>query len=199
MRLVFCLVLVLATTVLAGCSGGSQAGVSGGFVAGDGSDLIPPAKRQQAPAISAPTLAGEQLSLAAFEGSPVVVNFWASWCGPCKREAPDLKAVAENPAFDEAGVRLVGVDVKDSRANARSFVRDYDLPYPSWYDQSASIAAKFGGIGPAALPTTLVLDAQHRVAARLFGAVTTAQLSGVLESVLEASSGAASAAPTLSS
>ena len=170
-------VLVMAT---AGCSGTLQDATAGNFVAGDGSAVIAAEDRASAPEVEAATLDGESLSLADLEG-PVVVNFWASWCGPCVKEAPALRDVAK--AYD-GRVAFVGVNVKDEPAAARSFERDFGIRYPSWYDEAAAIAASFGGIGPAALPSTLVLDAEHRVAVRLFGAVTEPQLAGHLDAVL---------------
>lgn len=175
------LLLVLSVSAVA-CSGASQAGGSArDFIRGSGQEVIPPAERQPAPAIVAETLDGDELALADLRG-PVVINFWASWCGPCVQEEPHLVAVAK--AYRSEGVEFVGVDVKDTRANAQAFVRDFDVPYPSWYDESAAIAAQFGGIGPSALPTTLVLDSDHRVAARLFGAVDRARLSRAIDKVL---------------
>ena len=172
------LVAVLATA----CSGSAQGAAGAGFVAGDGSTAtIPIADRQPAPAVEGTTLDGERLALAELEG-PVVVNFWASWCGPCAKEAPALQNVAD--AYD-GRVSFVGVNVKDQPAAALNFERDYGVDYPSWEDEAASIAASFGGIGPAALPTTIVLDAEHRVAARMFGAVTEPQLANQLDVVLD--------------
>lgn len=174
---VLCALLLTACTV-------SQAGEQGGqgFIAGDGSaTLIPSQERQPAPDVVAETLDGGELALAELPG-PVVVNFWASWCGPCAEEAPALQNVAQ--AYRDDGVHFVGVNVKDQPANARAFERDFGVTYESWHDEAAAIAASFGGIGPAALPSTIVLDAEHRVAVRLFGAVTEPQLSGYLDTVL---------------
>ena len=181
------LLLALAVVLTTACSGTAQGAAGAGFVAGDGSSsAIPLEQRQAAPPINAPTLAGDMLALADLDG-PVVVNFWASWCGPCAKEAPALRNVAK--AY-KGRVEFVGVDVKDRTPSALNFERDFRIPYPSWEDQAATIAASFGGIGPAALPSTIVLDAQHRVAARMFGAVDEAQLSGALDLVLdEASAG----------
>jgi thiol-disulfide isomerase/thioredoxin len=165
------LILFVCALLAAACTGGeSRAG-----------ELLPSEDRPSAPPVTATTLDGEVLDLADLEG-PVVVNFWASWCGPCVAEAPELRNVADG--YDAAGVSVVGVNVRDSEVNARRFEADLGIPFPSWSDPSSEIAASFGGIGPAALPSTLVLDADHRVAARLFGAVTFSQLRTYLDPVL---------------
>src|SRR5688572_6738399 len=175
------LVVVVALLATA-CSGTSQASSPGGFIAGDGSAAaIPVEEREPAPDVTGQTLDGETLALADMPG-PVVVNFWASWCGPCAREAPALQRVAT--AY-EGRVSFVGVNVKDRPTAARNFEEDFGVAYPSWEDEAASIAASFGGIGPAALPSTIVLDAEHRVASRLFGAVSEPQLAAQLDRVLE--------------
>jgi thiol-disulfide isomerase/thioredoxin len=146
-------------------------------------ELVSAQDRQPAPEVVADTLDGETLALSDVEGGPVLVNFWASWCGPCIQEAPALRAVHDTYAAQ--GVQVLGVNVRDTPTNARQFERDLEIPYPSWHDPSAQIAARFGGIGPAGLPSTIILDADHRVAVRLVGAVTFDQLQGYLDPLLE--------------
>lgn len=147
---------------------------------------FPPGERVAAPAIDEQTVDGDGLSLADYAGSPVVINFWASWCGPCRAEAPHLNSVAALYADD--GVAVLGVNTKDpDLVNARSFAASNDLRFESWYDPDSSIAAGFGRSGPPALPTTLVLDAEHRVATRIFGGVTGAVLSVEVDRVLQES------------
>jgi thiol-disulfide isomerase/thioredoxin len=171
-------VLLLLT---AGCTLGTAAADGGGFVSADGTTDLPVAERQPAPDVSGPTLDGSTLTLDDLDG-PVVINFWASWCGPCAQEAPHLAAIAEQ--YADRGVSVVGVNVRDTVANARAFEREYDISYPSWDDESAQIASQFGALGPAGLPSTVVLDAEHRVASRMFGAVTARQLAPRLDGLL---------------
>lgn len=178
-HLLLCLLLAVS---LAACStAGGQESASGRYIEGSGGVVFAVDEREPAPSVSGVTLEGDELDLADLDG-PVLVNFWASWCGPCVREAPHLAAVAEQ--YADEGLHVVGVNVKDSVVNARNFERDHGIPFPSWHDEAAAIAASFGGIGPAALPSTILLDADHRVAVRLFGAVTARQLAPYLEELL---------------
>ena len=177
--------LALALTcafALAGCSGQGGDGTGGrNYVGAEPStQIITAADREAAPDVSGDTLDGEQIALADLRG-PVVVNFWASWCGPCAKEAPELEALSKQYKGE---VSFIGVNVKDGKAAAQAFERNFGVTYPSWEDPAATIAASFGGIGPAALPSTLVLDAEHRVAVRFFGAVDGARLGPVLDGML---------------
>jgi thiol-disulfide isomerase/thioredoxin len=165
-----------AGVLLAGCAGteASQTGPGGGdsrYVAGDGSSqVIKAADRRQAPQVRGATLDGKQFDLAGLKGKVVVVNFWASWCAPCRAEAPTLEKVyEENKA---SGVQFVGVDIKDGKDNAQAFLRTFKITYPSLYDQAGQIALAFRDIPPNAVPSTLVIDRQGRIAARAIGSVS---------------------------
>ena len=177
------LAFACALAVSACTPGSSQESGAGGFVAARGGEFVEPVQREPAPQIRAKTLEGQTLDLADLDG-PVLVNFWASWCAPCAKEAPHLQAV--HRAYGPRGLHVVGVNVRDNVPNARSFERDFGVTYPSWHDRAGSIAAAFGGIGPAGLPSTILLDADHRVAVRLFGAVSGARLAPYLEELVGA-------------
>ncbi|MBW3561809.1 MAG: TlpA family protein disulfide reductase [Actinobacteria bacterium] len=130
--------------------------------------IIPAAQREPAPDRAAPLLMEQgDLSLTEYRGRVVVLNFWASWCGPCRREQPELNDAAAR--LEDGDVAFLGVAVNDPEANARAHWQEFAVPYPSVVDRDASYAAAFGGISPAALPTTLIIDDQGRVAARIFG------------------------------
>lgn len=118
----------------------------------------PPGAGDTAPAFSAPLLEGSgTLSLDGLRGKPVLLNFWASWCGPCKDEAPMLRA-----AFKSFGSRVafVGVDVRDAKDAAIRFVKDNDVPYPSVRDEGLQIFEDYGLTGQ---PESFLIDANGKI------------------------------------
>ena len=183
-------VAVLCAATLAACSSTGRAEGDIRYVAGDGSTIIlPPAEREPAPAISAPTLAdgaftGPGFDLAAQRGKVVVLNVWASWCAPCRAEAPTLAEVSTQLA--PKGVSFVGIDTRDSTATAQSFVQKFGLSYPSIVDPDGQVQLLFGdSLPPQAIPSTVVIDRDGRVAARALGRVDAATLRGLVEPLLK--------------
>ncbi|HEX6468663.1 MAG TPA: TlpA disulfide reductase family protein [Streptosporangiaceae bacterium] len=176
-----------AACLLAGCAGtqAAQTGPGGSdsrYVAGDGSSrVIPPAERKPAPAARGTTLDGRPIDLAGLRGKTVVVNFWASWCAPCRGEAPALEQVYRE--HRDKGVAFVGVDIKDDNEPARAFVRTFKVGYPSIVDQDGQVTLAFRDVPPNAVPSTLVLDRQGRIAARVIGATTYDRLTTLLGKV----------------
>ena len=136
--------------------------------------LIPVAERQVAPVLAGTTLDGEPLDVSDLRGSVVVLNFWASWCAPCRAEASTLNEVAARTADD--GVRFVGVNVKDERSPAQAFERRQSVAYPSLHDQPGRLLLQFRRVVPQTPPTTLVLDREGRIAAFFAGEVRRSEL-----------------------
>jgi len=178
-----------ALLALASCSGGALAqntplSSGQGFVGGSySSSYYHPGSRPAAPAISSRLLTGQRFSLAEDRGSVVVLNFWGSWCSPCRQEAPALAALARH--FRHAKVRFVGVDMRDSVPSAEAFQRTFGISYPSLNDPGGEIALAFrGSVPPAGIPTTLVIDRAGRIAARVVGGVSYSGLRALIARVL---------------
>jgi thiol-disulfide isomerase/thioredoxin len=142
---------------------------------------VAPADRHDPVDLSGETLDGATLDLADYRGQVVVVNYWASWCGPCRGEAPAL--VEAHKRLPD--VQFVGLDRNDdSTANARAFVRTFEVPYPSLYDSGGKLLLAFNGaVPPTSLPSTIVLDTEGRVAAVVLGPTTATTLIDIVHDV----------------
>jgi cytochrome c biogenesis protein CcmG/thiol:disulfide interchange protein DsbE len=137
-----------------------------------------------APDFELPLLDGSgSLRLSSLRGSVVVLNFWASWCGPCRQEAPGLKAMSER--YADRNVRFVGIDYVDNVAAGQTFVREFGLEYPSVSDASGSLGDDYGLLG---LPATFVIDEEGTMRFRFAGYVTEPVLEQALDDVLGGSS-----------
>ena len=159
-----------------------KAGDNKNYIAGDGSVTeYPEANRGKSVAWSGPTDGGGILSSDQLTGVPIVMNFWYAGCAPCRAEAPDLLAISKE--FPK--VQFVGVNVRDSAATAAAFNRNFKLDWPSIVDaQLGSVALAFTGIvTPAAVPSTLVIDKQGRVSARVLGRIDKSILTTLVQTV----------------
>jgi DsbE subfamily thiol:disulfide oxidoreductase len=115
----------------------------------------------------------------AARGSVLVVNYWASWCAPCRAEQPRLTRVARR--YADRGVSFIGVNIKDNRAAARTYLRDFQVPYPSLFDPTSETTARLAVVG---LPTTFILDRHGVVGYQRTGEATVASLTTQLEALL---------------
>jgi thiol-disulfide isomerase/thioredoxin len=177
--------VLAAVVALTGCSGDAAAVDPTSpqlktIEAGD-DGLIAPDQREPAPALDGPTLRGGRIDLADLRGDVVVLNFWASWCGPCVAEAKNLVAVAE--ATESDGVVFVGVNIRDDKANALAFERTHGVPYESIDDQPGALLTRFRRLVPQTPPTTLLLDREGRIAAHFIGGLTEAELLAPVEAL----------------
>jgi thiol-disulfide isomerase/thioredoxin len=172
----FALLIALAIA-LTGCSGGGTSSSEESFVSGDGATtFIKIADRKIAPSITGLTLSGTNYTYA--KDKVAVVNVWASWCSPCRAEAPTLASLANK----YSDVAFIGILTRDNPANAEAFARRFKLPYPTIIDDSILIGFK-GSLPANAIPSTVVLDKKGRVAARISGAITVASLTKLIERV----------------
>ncbi|MDN5761235.1 MAG: TlpA family protein disulfide reductase [Microlunatus sp.] len=184
------LLATLTLFVVAGCSSvaadePTRTGNSEGYVGVEKSvTLIPPDKRQSAPPISGERLGGDgkTIDIAALGGKVVVLNVWGSWCGPCRAEAPALQQASEQTA----GVaQFVGLNTKDhDQGPAEAFNRAFGITYPSIWDPTGSILVSLSDtLPPKGIPSTLIIDREGRVAARIVGTVTETTLVDLITDV----------------
>lgn len=183
------LVMAAAALALTACGGAEAMDSGAGFVGGDGSIVvIDPADRVPAPALSGATLDGDQYNLADDRGEIVVMNVWASWCAPCRAEAPALEEVWSEVQDD--GVQFIGLNTRDSTLSAQRFVETMGLTFPSVQDTDGRLQLLFSdSLPPQAIPSTLVVDRDGRVAARILGKVSAATLRGVIDEVDQPNAG----------
>ncbi|WP_040633238.1 TlpA disulfide reductase family protein [Mycolicibacterium phlei] len=178
-----------AVVALAGCSTGDDAVAQGGtfeFVAPGGQTDIfydPPADRGRPGPLSGPDLRDldKTISLDDFDGDVVVINVWGQWCGPCRTEITQLQKVYD--ATKDKGVAFLGIDVRDNNIDApRDFLIDRDITFPSIYDPAMRTMIAFGGRYPTTvIPSTVVLDREHRVAAVFLRELLAEDLQPVVE------------------
>ncbi|MFW6203569.1 MAG: TlpA family protein disulfide reductase [Actinomycetota bacterium] len=156
-----------------------------GYIEGSGAvTLIEPGEREPAPEFGGPLLGGEgEFHLADAAGEIVVLNVWGSWCPPCRKEAPALQAVHEDLA--DEGVRFVGVNTRDNEVAALAFEEEFGITYPSVADPDGRRMLAFRDtLPPNAIPTTLVIDRDGEMAARVLGEITESSLRGLLTDLL---------------
>ena len=190
-RTAIALIAVAASLTLAGCTSNdslatsyNKTGDTGNYVSADGATkTIAAADRGAAVTWSGTTDAGEKVSSADYAGKVVVLNFWYASCPPCRLEAKDLQKL--NITYSAQGVVFLGVNVSDTGPTALSFEQSHGITYPSILDadQGAVKLAFTGKVAPNAVPTTLIIDAKGRVAARFSGLITSPSLVGqIIES-----------------
>jgi thiol-disulfide isomerase/thioredoxin len=143
--------------------------------------VIPAADRQPAGTFTGELIDGGTLGSTELRGKVSLLNFWASWCGPCRIEAPQLDLLYREVKDDD--VRIIGVDTKDDKGNARAFVRDFDISYPIVFDEQGEVALRLGDIPARGLPFSVLLDKSGKVAAVYFGQLTAKDLQGPLDTL----------------
>jgi thiol-disulfide isomerase/thioredoxin len=171
--IVAAVVLAVAAVAVVALAGGGgtglvpEAGTGQVQTVARGVVVVPEAQRRPLPAFAGQTFDGGSLDLASLRGRPLVLNFWSSWCGPCRAEQQGLELA--NKELSGRGVRMVGVNIRDDRGAAAAYLEEFEVGYPSLFDRPAVLPARLGALGPVGPPHTLVVDAQGRVAAAVGG------------------------------
>ncbi len=188
-RLIQTVLLILVAGVVAvGCSSGNDATVYGGsftFTSPGGLTEFsyPVAKRQQIGQLSGPDLTGKKtLSLSDYKGKVVVLNFWGSWCAPCRDEAQGLQSAWQK--YRTQDVQFLGIDVKDTTSGALGFTAGKQITYPSIFDPGMRTMLSVRGLPTGSLPVTIVLDKQGRVAHIWLHEITEGDLNTVIPGLL---------------
>jgi thiol-disulfide isomerase/thioredoxin len=182
-------IIVAALALVSACAGGQAAQQGPG--SGDtnyvnqslGMTMFKAGQRPVAPQVSGTTLTGSQLRLNQYHGKVVVLNFWASWCAPCRAEAPAMVQLSRT--YASRGVQFVGVNVRDpGKVDAEAFDRNLGVQYPSLYDPAGEVFLAFRGtVPPSGIPSTLVIDRTGHIAGRVIGQISYAGLKQLLGQV----------------
>ena len=171
-------VAVAGALLAAGCSSSSPpAGTTS--LLNPGTTVFTAATAPHVPQVSGELLGGGKLSLTAYRGHVLVLNFWGSWCTVCREEASALTETAQR--FHSSGVRFLGVDVADNAASAEAFMRNFKITYPSLSDPGDKIALSFNQVIPVSdFPSTLVISPGGRITGRIIGKVSTPDLTSLI-------------------
>ncbi|KAA9395292.1 TlpA family protein disulfide reductase [Kocuria coralli] len=182
----------LSALVLAACSPQEEAlaeqanaGGDTGYIAGDGSVTeYSEAERSEPVSFSGTLFDGTTVDAEGLRGKPALLNFWYAGCAPCRKEAPDLVEMAHEHDGD---IAFYGVNVRDERATAEAFERTFEIPYPSFEDRDGGVLLALSEfVPPQAVPTTIILDAEGRVASRVLGIAEPSILKALLDDVVDA-------------
>jgi thiol-disulfide isomerase/thioredoxin len=176
--------------VLSGCAADdplaaqARAGDNKNYVAGDGSVTEYAKDTRKSPvAFTGALYDGTKVSSADFAGKVTVLNFWFAACAPCRVEAPELQAL--HAEFGPQGVAFYGVNLRDEKGTAEAFEQNFGITYPSFNDKDGQVLLALSGmVPPGAVPTTLVLDKQGRVAARVLGQLEKGTLKALITSAV---------------
>ena len=178
--------VLVAGLLLSGCGGGAPPAPAAAHAVGPGTTVLPAAARHPVPDVSGRTLDGSRLALRDLAGSGVVViNVWASWCTSCREETAAIASVAEQMRAQP--VHFLGIDEQDSPSSARHFLSAAGTRYPQLADPQGDLLHALSLLPQTGIPSTLFLDPQGRMAARVVGPVTEQELGRLIRSLREVS------------
>lgn len=155
---------LLVASALAGCGGTTDSTQVG--------EVIPVEDREPAPALRGPLLGGGDFDASATDGVVTVVNFWGSWCGPCRVEMPEFEQVAQS----NNEVQFIGINVRDEADLAEAFIEVRGITYPSISDPAGELLSEFSAFPVTQTPSTVLIDDDGNVAATYLGAVSAEEL-----------------------
>lgn len=187
-RIFLAAMMLVAATGISACSQEDTAGTNAVAIGGTfqfhspgGEKVIHYAEDERAPIgnITGEAVVGPPISLDDYAGHVVVLNAWGQWCGPCRTEVDDLETVHE--ALSATGGAVIGINVRDTKSLAADFLVDNGLTYPSLFDPPFKTAALLGGLPASVVPTTIVLDKQHRPAVVFLRAITDTELLPIVQ------------------
>jgi peroxiredoxin len=179
---------VAGALLVSACSSGGTSGGGGdtNYITGsDGIATVDQGDRADVPDLSGKTVDGAQLDIDDYKGKVVVLNVWGSWCPPCRAEAKNFEKVYQD--VKDQGVQFVGINTRDtSTGPAKAFEKEYGVSYPSLYDPAGKLMLRFkkGTLNPQAIPSTLVIDREGKIAARTLQALSEEKLRKMLDPVL---------------
>lgn len=178
---------LMGVLLLVGCTSGngdaSQDGSEYRFVQAQAQgEVIPREDRKPAPDVTGELLGGQSFKLSSLKGKVVVLNFWATWCAPCRVEAPELEKIYTK--YQPKGVALIGVLVRDSKDQGEVYSKQEGLTYPSIYDPKTQIALQFRNYPVVAIPSTIVFDRNGDVAAAYVSSVNATSLTETIDKLL---------------
>jgi peroxiredoxin len=183
-------VLLAAVLALGACAGKDAVDQTAGgqfrFVSGNGKgSLIKAGDRKPAGHFTGDLLNGGSIALKQYRGKVVVINFWATWCGPCTTETPQFDSMYRS--YKSKGVQFIGIDTKEAGKDApKAFVRDNNISYPIVWDEQGKTAVALGKIPARALPFTVLIDRKERVAAVYLTSLSPKDLEPVLNKLIAA-------------
>lgn len=173
---------VCAAALVSGCT--QPHSLADGATVKEGVSNWPVSRREAMPVLQGNGADGRPVRLDAFKGKVVVLNAWASWCGPCRVESPGLARAQK--ALGKRGLQVVGVDGGDSASNALAFIREHHLNYPTLMDEhdKQKLRIPRGAVSQVGLPYTVFIDRKGRIAASVSGGITEQQVRNIVTPLL---------------
>jgi thiol-disulfide isomerase/thioredoxin len=172
-------VTAVAAVLLAGALAATLLTQGKGNAASNGFVTYQAGQRPLAPDVTGKSLTGGAISLSSYRGKTLVLNFWGSWCAPCRAEAQTLAYLSKE--YSSKGVAFLGDDVEDTPQNGLTFESTYGITYPSLNDPGSSLAQELYQVAPVNdTPTTIVIDKTGHVVGEVLGEVSFGQMTTLL-------------------